>query len=258
MPKINILIRHYRISRIVIHTFIGLAIAAIALPMLNKQHKLAIIKWWCGGLLRAFHIKVNTFGTLPPANTQGVMFVANHVSWSDIHALNSMIALRFIAKSDIKSWPIFGYLVTKANTLFIDRSKRQEAGRIVKITAASLLAGDNLCFFPEGTTSDGSGSDGRQILPFKGSVLQAAIEANTRIWPVALRYVNADGSINTEMAYAGDTNLIDSMSRIVNQQNAVVELHFLDPIPVAGYDRRGLTVASYQAISAKLASIRDL
>lgn len=236
----------------------GLVIAAIVLPMLNKLHKLAIIKWWCGGMLRAFHIKVSVFGTLPPTNTQGVMFVANHVSWSDIHALNSLIPLRFIAKSDIKSWPIFGYLVTQANTLFIDRNKRQDAGRIVQMTAESLIAGDNLCFFPEGTTSDGSGTDGRQVLPFKSSVLQAAIDANTRIWPVALQYVNADGSINTEMAYAGDTSLIDSMSRIINQKNALVELHFLAPIQAADYDRRGLTAAAYQAISAKLTSIRGL
>ncbi len=258
MPVIKTLTRSYRISRIVIHTFIGLAIAAIVLPMLNKPHKLTIIKWWCGGLLRAFHIKVSTFGILPPANTQGVMFVANHVSWSDIHALNSLIPLRFIAKSDIKSWPIFGYLVKKANTLFIDRNKRQEAGRIVQITAASLITGDNLCFFPEGTTSDGSGTDGRYVLPFKSSVLQAAIDANTRIWPVALQYVNADGSINTKMAYAGDTSLIDSMSQIINQKNALVELHFLAPIQAADYDRRSLTDAAYQAISAKLASIRGL
>ena len=258
MPEIKILTRSYRISRIVIHTFIGLAIAAIVLPMLNKPHKLAIIKWWCGGLLRAFHIKISTFGTLPPANTQGVMFVANHVSWSDIHALNSLIALRFIAKSDIKSWPIFGYLVTKANTLFIDRNKRQEAGRIVQISAESLIAGDNLCFFPEGTTSDGSGIEGKQVLPFKSSVLQAAIDANTRIWPIALRYVNADGSINTQMAYAGDTNLIDSMSQIINQKNALIELHFLAPIQATDYDRRGLTAAAYQAISTKLVSLRGL
>ncbi len=258
MFAIKILTRSYRISRIVIHTFIGLAIAAIVLPMLNKLHKLAIIKWWCGGLLRAFHIKVSVFGTLPPTNTQGVMFVANHVSWSDIHALNSLIPLRFIAKSDIKSWPIFGYLVTQVNTLFIDRNKRQDAGRIVQITAESLIAGDNLCFFPEGTTSDGSGTEGRHVLPFKSSVLQAAIDANTQIWPVALQYVNADGSINTEMAYAGDTSLIDSMSRIINQKNALVELHFLAPIQAADYDRRGLTAAAYQAISAKLASIRGL
>ena len=91
------------------------------------------------------------------------MFVANHISWSDIHALNSVIPVRFIAKSDIKSWPIFGYLVRKSNTIFVERGKRQEAGRIVDLTKESLSAGDNVCFFPEGTTTDGTGADGKGI-----------------------------------------------------------------------------------------------
>lgn len=176
------------------------------------------------------------------------MFIANHVSWADIHALNSKIALRFVAKSDIKDWPIFGYLVTKANTLFIDRSKRQEAGRIVDTVAQSLIAGDNLCYFPEGTTTDG-----RQIVPFKSSVLQAAINANASVWPVAIRYVNPDGSINTEMAYAGETTMIESMKLVIAQKNALVELHFLPPMQADGRDRRVLTEAVYQAIKTKLA-----
>ena len=199
-------------------------------------------------MLRAFHIRVRTFGNIPPANTQGIMLVANHISWADIHALNSLIPLKFVAKSDIQHWPIFGYLVTKTNnTLFIDRSKRQQAGRIVETVADSLMAGDNLCYFPEGTTSEGT-----QILPFKSSVLQAAINANTKIWPVAIKYVNTDGNINTEMAYAGETSMIDSMKMVIAQKNAIVELYFLPPIQAAGNDRRTLTDAAFQVIRTKL------
>ncbi len=110
------------------------------------------------------------------------------------------------------------------------------------------MAGDNLCFFPEGTTTDG-----KQVLSFKSSVLQAAIAANSRIWPVAIRYVNADGSINTNIAYAGEISLIDSMHQVIKQKNAYVELHFLSPIDSAGKDRRHLTQAAYDAIVAKLA-----
>lgn len=248
MVQASLVTQIYRITRVFLHTIIGLIIASVLLPFLSKTTKLAMIKWWCGGLLRAFHIKVVTFGELPPTSTKSVMFVANHISWSDIHALNSKIALRFIAKSEIRSWPVFGYLVEKANTLFIDRSKRQEAGKIVDITAASLISGDNLCFFPEGTTTDG-----KHVLPFKGSVLQAAIAANGRIWPVAIRYVNIDGSINTSMAYAGETSLIDSMRLVIKQKNATVELHFLNPIDSAGRDRRHLTQVAYDAIVTKLA-----
>jgi 1-acyl-sn-glycerol-3-phosphate acyltransferase len=216
--------------------------------MLNKASKQSLIKWWCGGLVRAFHIKIVISGNLPPISTQGVMFVANHVSWADIHALNSQIALRFIAKAEIKNWRIFGYLAQKADPLFIDRGKRHIAGEIVGITAASLAEGDNLCFFPEGTTTDG-----KQVLAFKSSVLQAAINANTSVWPVAIRYVNLDGSINTAMAYAGEISLTESMQQIIKQRNAVVELHFLTPINATNQNRRDLTQQAYDAIVAKLA-----
>ena len=198
--------------------------------------------------MRAFNIKVHIFGDLPVANIQGVMFVANHVSWADIHALNSLLKLRFIAKSDITSWPIFGYLAKKTNALFIDRSKRQEAGRLVQTAANSLLAGDNLGYFPEGTTTDG-----KQVLPFKSSVLQAAISANSHVWPIAIRYLNADGSLNTAMAYAGETSLVESMRAVLNVKNPLVELHFLPAIQATGQNRRDLTAAAYQAIIAKLA-----
>jgi 1-acyl-sn-glycerol-3-phosphate acyltransferase len=186
------------------------------------------------------------------------MFVANHISWVDIHALNSLIPLRFIAKSDIKNWPVFGYLVQKADTLFIDRNKRQEAGRIVEITAESLKSGDNLCFFPEGTTSDGTGLEGARVLAFKGSVLQAAIDANTHVWPVAIHYPAANGGINTEIAYAGETTLIESMRNILQQAEPIVTLHFLQAINASDQNRRDLTQTAYDAISTKLASIHGL
>ena len=110
------------------------------------------------------------------------------------------------------------------------------------------MEGDNLCFFPEGTTTDG-----KQVLAFKSSVLQAAINANTTVWPVAIRYVNLDGSINTAMAYAGETGLLESMQQIIKQRNAVVELHFLIPIYAGNQNRRDLTQQTYDAIVTELA-----
>jgi 1-acyl-sn-glycerol-3-phosphate acyltransferase len=230
------------------------------LPFISKTNNLKLIQWWCGGLLRAFNIKVLLHGKLPPPDTSSTMFVANHISWSDIHALNSLIPIRFIAKSDIKSWPIFGYLVRKSNTIFIERGKRQEAGRIVDIATDSLLAGDNLCFFPEGTTTDGTGihSNGLQsspVLPFKNSVLQAVIDADAQLWPVAIRYSHPDGSINTQMAYANNTTLIESMQNVLKQKSPTVAMHFLLPIQASGQNRRDLSQAAYDAIVFKLSEL---
>lgn len=178
------------------------------------------------------------------------MFIGNHISWADIHALNSMVPVRFIAKSEIKDWPIFGYLARKANALFIDRSKRHDAARIVDVTVQSLQAGDNLCLFPEGTTTDGT-----EMKPFKSSLIQAAIEAQATIWPVVIRYPRADGSVNTDMAYAGEITLPESMQAVLNQKYPLVELTFLQPIDVKkleSKDRRELTQHLEQLIRNEL------
>ena len=93
---------------------------------------------------------------------------------------------------------------------------------------------------------------GAPVLPFKSSVLQAAIDANAIIWPVAIRYTHSDGSINTQMAYAGNTTLIESMQNVLRQKNPTVALYFLTPIQARGQDRRHLTKEAYDAIVYKL------
>lgn len=224
-----------------VHTLLGLAIATIVLPLSTVSYKARLIQWWCKNLLAAFNLKVSSHGHVPEQNTQltSTMFVANHISWSDIHAINSVITLRFIAKSEIIKWPVFGYLVSRVNTLFIDRSSKRDAKRTIDVAVKSLQAGDNLCLFPEGTTTDGT-----ILHPFKSSLIQAAIEAKASIRPVAIRYPHPSGGANIDVAYAGETTLIESMQKILSQKQPVIELHFLKPIPaeeVAKRDRRELT-----------------
>jgi 1-acyl-sn-glycerol-3-phosphate acyltransferase len=234
--------RYFRVGRIMAHTLLGLTIATIVLPLSTVSYRARLIQWWCKNLLAAFNLQVSSHGYIPTKNTPltTTMFVANHISWSDIHAINSIITLRFIAKSEIRNWPVFGYLVSRANTLFIDRSKKRDAKRTIDVAIQSLQAGDNLCLFPEGTTSDGT-----VLYPFKSSLIQAAIAANASIWPVAIRYPHPAGGVNIDVAYAGETTLMQSMQKILAQKQPVVELHFLKPIAaedVAMQDRRELTL----------------
>lgn len=228
------------------HTLVGLLIAAGVLPLVNAHQRGRIIRWWCRLLLSCFNIRVTVFGTAPDDSTRQTMFVANHISWSDIHALNSIIPVRFIAKLEIKSWPVFGYLVTKSGTLFINRTIRKDAARIVEITTDSLIQLENVCFFPEGTTTDGT-----HVLPFKTSIIQAAIDAKANIWPLTIYYPTPDGQPNLAMAYAGETSMIESMDQILRVRHPVVELHFLAPIACAGQTRQTVSHAAREAILAK-------
>lgn len=240
MAKTNTLTRYVRMLRIVSHTLIGLLIASLAFPIANQDIKSQLISWWCRQLLRAFNLQVIHLGYAPQQTPTKTMVIANHISWSDIHALNSLMPLKFIAKSEIKTWPIFGYLVSKANTIFIDRKKRQDIKYSINIARNSLENGDNLCLFPEGTTTDGT-----EIRPFKTSLIQAAILAKATIQPVAIRYPKANDEMNTDVAYAGETTLIESMQKILTMQQPMVELHFLRPITPQDYavmDRHSLTL----------------
>lgn len=175
------------------------------------------------------------------------MFVANHISWVDIHAINSVIPLRFIAKSEINNWPVFGYLVRKSGTLFINRNRQKDALRIIEMTTQSLKNGDNVGFFPEGTTTDGS-----VILNFKSSILQATIDAGAHIWPIAIRYPLENGAVNTQMAYAGDTSLGESIWSVLKQRKPVVELHFLAPISTLESNRQALSSTAHAVICKQL------
>ncbi|NOT14065.1 MAG: 1-acyl-sn-glycerol-3-phosphate acyltransferase [Methylotenera sp.] len=245
-----VITRYFRVFCIFVHTLLGLVIAALIFPLLNSSIKARLIQWWCGRLLAAFNLRVKIVGNPPHYSHKfsNNMLIANHVSWADIHALNSVLPLRFIAKSEIKHWPIFGYLVRCANTLFIDRNKKHEAKRTAEVVTACLLTGDNIGLFPEGTTTDGT-----VLKPFKSSLIQAAIEAKSMIWPVAIRYIKENGEINTAPAYAGETTLIDSMQQILRQKQPVIELHFLQAITAASFnDRRTLTLHIEGEIRQKL------
>lgn len=241
------LTRIYRLFRLLLHTLAGLAIATFAWPFMRKKTKLWLTKWWSYALLKCFNIQLVTSGILPNKAISGTMFVANHISWMDIHAINSVIPLRFIAKSEISAWPVFGYLVKQSGALFIDRKDRKDALRIVETATQNLCEGENVGFFPEGTTSEGA-----SLLPFKSSIMQAAIDAKAHIWPIGIRYPLESGEANTQMAYAGETSLGESIWNVLKQKNPVVELHFLTPLPALETNRHALSRAAHMAISKQL------
>jgi 1-acyl-sn-glycerol-3-phosphate acyltransferase len=231
----------------VLHTLYGVFIASLILPGLSRQGRDMVISRWSKALLEMLNIKVIVKGEIPPRGLSNTMFVANHISWVDIHALNSVHTTRFVAKSEIKQWPVFGWFAVKVNTLFIDREKRHEAGKVVNSAKQALLNGDCICFFPEGTTTDGT-----EVKPFKGSLLQAAIDADSKVWPFAIYYPDAKNEPNTEMAYWGDMTLIESMRLIIQQHRSTVVLDFSCPLSAADFDRRTLSANIRHAIISRL------
>jgi 1-acyl-sn-glycerol-3-phosphate acyltransferase len=134
---------------------------------------------------------------------------------------------RFIAKSELKRWPLIGRFAETGGTLFIDRSRRHDTRKVNRHAAEVLARGDVIAIFPEGTTTDG-----RDVLPFHGSLLQPIVDAEGHVQPVAIRYTHHEGGINDAVAYVGDTSFMSSFWRVTGERRGVVELHLPEPLPI--------------------------
>lgn len=128
------------------------------------------------GALTALDIGLEV-GRPAPEHPNGVLVAANHVSWLDIFAMSAVYPSSFIAKQEIKSWPVLGKMGQNAGTVFINRNSRRDIEPINRAVYETLQRGQNVSFFPEARTSSGLG-----LLPFKAALFQSAIDAGQRFW----------------------------------------------------------------------------
>jgi 1-acyl-sn-glycerol-3-phosphate acyltransferase len=240
-------IRVYRYARVCLHVFEGIATTAFAFPMIGLPRRQALIRRWSERLLRIMHVEARVRG-LPPAGLPGnMLIVANHISWLDIFVLNTVQPARFIAKAELKRWPLVGLLIAGCGTLFIERERRRDAHRVNDHAREVLAAGDTIAIFPEGTTTDGT-----TLLPFHGSLLQPVIDARGHLQPIAIRYRQLDGSHNDAPAYVGETSFMDSFWRVLGEQAMVVEMTLLPALAAQARHRRELSREAEQAIRVAL------
>lgn len=239
--------RIWRVPRMTAHLFHGLATIWFVFPSLDAHARRARIRSWSRRLLHLMSIDIRIHGALAHPN---VLVVANHVSWLDIFALHAVGPVRFIAKAEIARWPLIGRLVRGVGTLFIERARRHDTHRVNQEVARALAEGDIVAVFPEGTTTDGT-----DLLPFKGSLLQPIVDAAGRVQPVAIRYRSPDGRLSLVPAYTNGTTFIGSLWRICGERALVVELVATPPLPAAGIHRRELAQRAETAIRAALVTV---
>jgi 1-acyl-sn-glycerol-3-phosphate acyltransferase len=140
---------------------------------------------------------------------------------------------RFVAKSELKAWPLIGSLATAAGTMYIERASTRDALRVVHHLAECLQAGDVLAVFPEGTTGDGVA-----VLPFHANLLQAAIAAQAPAQAVGLRFVDAWGQPSFAPCYIGDDTFFGSVWRTLCARGLVVHVAFAEADTSRGRSRR--------------------
>ncbi len=232
-----------RLFRIFLHLTEGLAICALVFPWVGSARRQARIRAWSRRLLGICGVSLEQQG----AALEHALVVANHVSWLDIFVINSLHPCRFVAKSEIRAWPVLGWLVAQAGTVFIARGSRRDLRHTFKGIVSSLGLGQRVAFFPEGTTA----SQGA-LLPFHANLFEAAIDAGVMVQPYAIEYLDAAGALHPSIEFIGDMTFAQSTMAILSGSAVRARLVCLAPFDASGAHRRDLAAGAQQAIAAAL------
>lgn len=182
------------------------------------------------------------------------LFVSNHTSYFDIPVLGSLIEGSFVAKTEVGSWPLFGWLSKMQRTVYVDR-RRGTAHHQRDDLQKRLDAGGNLILFPEGTSNDGN-----RVLPFRSALLSVAERdvkgGKLTVQPVSVTYTKLSSlpmgyGKRPYLAWYGDMTLGAHLWHFVRIAPAGVVVEFHDPISIADFpSRKELTQHCYKCVSS--------
>ena len=227
-----------------------LVCVALIYPFVSVEVRNAMNHHWSRALMFLCGVKINVLGN--PTLQGSALWVANHVSWIDIYVLASVRCVAFIAKSEIRDWPVIGWLVAKVGTIFVNRSQRNSVRQVG--TDMQKLFDHNMVIglFAEGTTSRGF-----DVLPFHSSLFEPPVRAGITIQPAALRFFHK-GRRSDYLAFVGNESLLHNLWVLLGTTGAMVEVEFMPPVPVEQYEGGRAKVADYVREQIRSAVMRDL
>ena len=245
-----------RISVVAILILVGLLLVMLVYPFAPLGWRSAMSLYWSRLLMRVCGVRLRVQGK--PIRKGAVLWVANHVSWVDIFVLNSIRSTAFVAKHEIRSWPVIGWLVAGAGTVFIERGNRNAIRAVTDQMKNRFSQGEVVGLFPEGTTSSGF-----DVGPFHSSLFDAALRAEVDVQPVALRFFHK-GQRSDYNAFVGEQNLLQNLWYLLGTTGVVVELVFLETLSASTCAEMGRSqIASHahhvirQAVVSQSASVAN-
>jgi 1-acyl-sn-glycerol-3-phosphate acyltransferase len=236
-----------RALRVVLHLLRAMLMAALFYRRMGTHRQLAFKQRWSQQLLKILEIHLEAGVADAPA---GCLIAANHISWLDIFVINALRPAAFVAKAEVRAWPLIGWLAARNDTIFVNRSRRQHARQVKLEIDTRLNSGFDVAVFPEGRTTDGV-----RLLEFHAALLQSAIETGRPILPMAISYHDANGQPSLAPSFA-ETTLPQCFTAILACRSLSARLMPLPPIATTGQSRRDVAHAAHDVIATRLGFLR--
>lgn len=235
-----------KLLRLMTEVFRGGLVLWLHFPQLQRDDKLRQIQHWARRVLLILDIEVQCTG-LPPVTSAGLV-VANHLSWLDILVIQSLVPGVFVAKSEVRRWPLVGSMAQACATIFVERSSLRSTRAMVEGTMKAFEQGYSVVAFPEGTSSDGS-----DLAAFHSNIFESAIKARIHVRPVTLMYVHGPTGLPTDAAlFIGDMTLASSLRKIMAKSTIRTQVHMGECIDSQGQTRKSLAHQAHQSIRGQL------
>ena len=213
-------IRFYGTTALAVLALILLLPFHLAAVRIGGRSSMRVAQLWQRFVCLLMGIRVAVTGA--PSADRPLLLLANHTSWLDIPILASVAPVSFIAKQEVASWPIVGWLAKAQRSVFVDRHRRHATGAHAVEVAGRLARGDIIVLFAEGTSSDGN-----QVLPFRSALVGAAhwaIEDGSAatVQPVAIAYQRMLGlplgrQHRPLVAWYGGASLLPHLKRVLSE-----------------------------------------
>ena len=230
--------RLWRLCRLFAHVIVGTVITYGVFGVLtlsggarNQCKRHALVRWWNLGVLRALNVHLHLEGQIASG---AVLYTPNHISWLDIPCLRAVVDATFVAKDEVRRWPVIGQLSKQAGTIYLKRGGHNAANETAERMTWSLARHRSVIVFPEGTTSEG-----RTVRYFYGHLYQSAVRTRGVVQAVAITYPHASG-IHPRVPFTGNDNLVRHLWRLLKEDRIDARLVFCTPLAAAGQERRAL------------------
>ena len=198
-----------------------------------------------------------------PVRDRAVLFVSNHVSWIDILVIGSLSPVAFVAKKEVRSWPLVGITAELQRTVFVDRKRRHQTADAVGEMVKRLAGGTAVVLFAEGTSSDGN-----RVLPFRSALLGAVkhvaehskATGDILIQPMSISYVTSHGiplgrQHRPLVAWHGDLDFMPHIKEFIARGAVDAVVSYGEPVAVdAAADRKALTRRLEGAVRGMMAA----
>lgn len=206
-----------------------------------RNHAIHVWSWL---LVHSISVRIETSGVVPRG---GCLIVSNHLSYLDVIVLGAICPTSFVAKAEVRNWPVMGWITRTIGIVFVSREDRRSLPAVAARMATELEHGSSVVFFPEGTTTDGS-----QILPFKPSLLAPAAEGRLPVAHVTIHYRTPDDErpAREAVCWWGDMSFFTHFIGLMKLSRVRAIVRFGDEQIVDG-DRKVLARELHQRVVAR-------